>query len=427
MSRIVLFGKAVVSAPGKVNTNAFVEVHDGKVYKLTNFSGKPDISADVIMPGFIDPHVHCRDWNQREKETIRTACAAAAHGGVTRIHDMPNTDPPVLTQDDVVRRIEDAAKSSCPVEYGLYVGVTDGPGQIRQAAEAVSKYPQVMGLKMYAGESTGGMALSDPDDQLMVYKVLASAGYKGVLMVHCEKESLFKGESWSVNNPETWCALRPPESETESVREQIELAVKAGFKGHLHVCHATVPETAKIIAGSPSTLSVSCGLSPHHALLSSESMRNKSRGLYYKVNPPLRSAEDAMGMVKALISKRIDWIETDHAPHRLAEKLNHPYLSGVPGLDNYANFATLLNAEHGIPFADMVGITSFNAAAAFELGDRSIKAGNPANLTLIDMAPEKFDRRSVKSKCGWSPYEGMTFPGRCKATLVNGQVAYLEK
>jgi len=427
MSLTVVFGKTVVASPSKAYTNLFLELHDGKIYKMTNFSRKPDITADVIMPGFIDPHVHCRDWSQSDKETMKTAGQAAVHGGVTRVHDMPNTGPPILTQDDATKRIEDAKKSGIAAEYGLYVGLTASPGQVRQAAEAVSKYPEVMGLKMYAGESTGSLAIEDPDDQMLVYKALVSAGYKGVLMVHCEKESMFRKGAWSVNNPETWCDMRPPQAETASVEDQMRMVTKSGFKGRLHICHASVPETVKMVAGAPSTLGAGCGVTPHHLLFSRDSMKSKSKGLYLKVNPPLRSEEDRRGMMRALFTKKIDWLETDHAPHTAGQKLNSPFASGVPGLDNYANAVTSLNTDYGIPFPDLAGLTSLNAASAFHLGDMTLKAGNRANLTLIDMKPETFQRKSVRSKCGWSPYEGREFPGRCKATIVGGNVAYMER
>ncbi len=426
MSKLVLHGKTVVCGPGKIHTNAYVEIHDGKIYRLTNFSEKADITADVIMPGFIDPHVHCRDWNQSGEETIKTAGEAAMHGGVTRMHDMPNTSPPILHHTDVEKRIETYRKSRTPVEYGIYCGVTCRQAQIREAVEAVSRYDEVVGLKMYAGESTGNLQLTDPKDQALVYKTLARLGYKGILMVHCEKMSKCKNKVWSVNRPETWCDIRSPSAETESVRDQIDFAVKSGFKGKLHICHSSLPETVSLANGARN-VKVSCGATPHHLLLSYESMQNRSRGLYYKVNPPLRKREKVQALVKELYDGNIDWIETDHAPHRLSEKLNAPFFSGLPGLDNYANFIAALNIHFRMPFDNLVNITSFNAVKAFKLPGREIKAGNEANLTLLDMRPETVERKDLKTKCGWSPYEGMNFPGRCKATIINGKVAYLAK
>jgi dihydroorotase len=427
MSKLVLYGKSVVCGPGKIHTNAFVEVHEGKVYRLTNFSSRrPDIAADVIMPGFIDPHVHCRDWEESGKETMKTAGEAAVHGGVTRMHDMPNTSPPILHHPDIEKRIEDYAKSESPADYGLYCGLTANPSQIREAVESVKKYSGVMGLKLYAGESFGELGVSSPEEQLFVYRMLAKLGYTGVLMAHCEKVSLFSHRTWSVNHPETWCDIRPPEAEIEAVRDQLNFAIKSVFKGRLHICHTTLPETVNLVRGAKS-LHLSCGATPHHLLLSFESMMRKSRGLYYKVNPPLRRREKVQELVKELFDGNIDWIETDHAPHRVSEKLNAPFLSGLPGLDNYSNFISALHEHFHIPLDDLANLTSWNASRMFGVKGGEIKEGNPANLTLLDMKSETIERSGLKTKCGWSPYESMHFPGRTKATVINGKVAYLAK
>ncbi len=427
MSSLLLYGKTVVCGPGKIHTNLFIEIHEGKIRRMTNLSNrKPDITADVIMPGFIDPHVHCRDWNQKEKETISTAGHAALHGGVTRVHDMPNTSPPILTHTDVEKRIETMKSSETPVEYGLYCGVTANKSQIREAVEAVKKYDEVVGLKLYAGESTGELAVPERKDQRMVYKALSELSYRGVLAVHCEKESEFREEVWSVNSPETWCDIRPPGAEIESARDQVNFASVSGFKGTLHICHASLPETVRL-ARDMKTLKVTCGVTPHHLLLTYESMKKKSRGLFYKVNPPLRRDDSVQGLVKELFRGKIDWIETDHAPHRINDKLYAPFCSGMPGLDSYANFISTLSAHFKVPFDDLLKMTSGNASKTFKLPQREIKAGKEATLTLIDMKTETVKITDLGTKSGWSPYEGMNFPGRCRATIIKGKVHYLSK
>ncbi|MBN2330783.1 MAG: dihydroorotase family protein [Candidatus Aenigmarchaeota archaeon] len=426
MSMLVVYGKTVVAAPGKVFSNAFIEIHNGRIYRITYFGKEPDIEADIVMPGFIDPHAHCRDWKQSRKETLKSAGEAAVHGGITQVHDMPNTVPPIMGEDDVKRRLEAAERSRIPVRYMLYVGLSSGRSQVREAADCVLKYPQVAGLKLYAGESVGGLAVADPVKQLEVYRALASSKYHGVLLVHCEKVSEFSDGIWSVNNPQTWCDIRPPKAEIESVRDQLGFAVKAGFKGRLHFCHVTVPESVELIRAAPKTLRVSCGVTPHHLLLSSEIMKRKSRGLYYKVNPPLRTEQAVLGLVRKLLTGSIDWIETDHAPHTINEKLSAPFASGLPELDTFSNFIAALGRHYGVPWDDVLKLTSLNAVKAFGLPSREIKPGNAANMTLIDMNPETIEREDLKTNCGWSPYEGMTFPGRCRAVIIDGEPLVLK-
>ncbi len=427
MSMLVVYGKTVIAAPGKVFSNAFIEIHNGKIYRITYFGKEPDIEADIVMPGFIDPHAHCRDWRQSRKETLKSAGEAAAHGGITQVHDMPNTAPPILGEDDVKRRLEDAEKSGMPVKYMLYAGLTSNRKQVREAASCVGSHEQVAGLKLYAGESVGGLGVTDPEKQLEVYRALAGIKYHGVLMVHCEKVSEFPNDVWSVNNPETWCDIRPPSAEIESVKDQLSFAIKAGFKGHLHFCHITMPESVDLIRMAPKTLRLTCGATPHHLLLSSEIMKRKSRGLYYKVNPPLRSEQAVLGLVRKLLIGSIDWIETDHAPHTINEKLNAPFMSGLPELDTYSNFIAALGRHFNVPWEDILKLTSLNAVKAFGLPKRDIAAGNAANMTLIDMNPETIQRKNLRTNCGWSPYEGMTFPGRCRATIIGGEIAFLRR
>jgi dihydroorotase len=427
MTKLRVFGKAVLVPPATMRANVFIEIDKGKVQRLTQFGKDPDITADVVMPGFIDPHVHCRDWRQSHKETISSACEAAAHGGVTQIHDMPNTDPPVLCSDDVERRLETARESPVPVKYMLYAGLTGDKRQVKDAVESVRKFRQVAGLKLYAGESFGSLGVTDIEKQREIYRMLARLRYAGVLMVHCERSSRIMEDRWSVNNPETWCDTRAPEAEVEAIRDQIAFASKAGFRGHIHICHVTLPESVKVIRNAPRSLKVSCGATPHNLMLTRESMKAKSRGLYLKVNPPLRSGKDVIGLTGHLVKGDVDWIETDHAPHTINEKLNHPFCSGMPELDTFSNFAAGLNRDFGLSWSEIAMLTSMKAEKVFRLKRRGTRPGNEATLTLLDLRPETIERKNLKTKCGWSPYEGMTFPGRCKATIVSGEIAYLDK
>ena len=144
---------------------------------------------------YIDAHVHCRDEEQSDKETIAHALEVAKRAGVDAIFDMPNTERPVTDRRRVDERLAlaDAAKSS--VFYGLYVGLTPNPEQVRDAVRIHSEYfPRVVGLKMYAGKSAGDLEIIKKEEQDEVYRALSD--YRGVLAVHCEKESFMKPKIW---------------------------------------------------------------------------------------------------------------------------------------------------------------------------------------------------------------------------------------
>ncbi len=291
----------------------------------------------------IDPHVHCRDWNQSYKATIKSVTELARSQGVVAFIDMPNTDPPITTEELVNRRLETARSEGCLDGYYLYIGATTDPDQIREAVRIFDSNLKVAGIKMYAGKSVGDLAVTNLEDQRVVYKTLSEVGYKGPLAVHCEKESLFRPNLWDMTKPYTWGAARPREAEIESVKEQIALAREYGFKGKMHVCHISVPESVMLVDSARKDLQISCGATPHHLTLSSEDMLTVEH-LEYKVNPPIRSHADMRAMRRLLKEGKIDVIETDHAPHSPEEKsynankANDSYMSGIPSLKNYKAF-----------------------------------------------------------------------------------------
>ncbi len=324
----------------------------------------------------IDPHTHCRDWEQRHKETIEHALSVAERIGLSGIFDMPNTDPPVDSYELVARRLFDAERIGSDVFYGLYVGLTSNPRQIKEAVRAwrdffpvhEQKRVGVVGLKMFAGHSIGNLGIVEEDDQKLVYKTLAEEGYEGVLAVHCEKESLLKPELWNPSNPISHCYVRPQRAEVESVLDQIRFAEKADFLGHLHILHVSVPETVELIdAARKKGMRISCGVTPHHCVLNTDYM-GLEKGILYKVNPPLRSPSDAERMLEYLMEGRVDWIETDHAPHTCGEKQgkDEKYMSGFPGLPFFPHFLELLRKKE-VPGERIQDLTYNNIVRIFGL------------------------------------------------------------
>lgn len=299
----------------------------------------------------LDPHVHLRDWKQRDKETLFHGFQAASCMGIDTLFEMPNTDPPITSERMIRERIADARQALDRLEalhggimtYGLYAGLTSDPLQQQEVLRAYHElFPLVIGFKLFAGHSTGNMGIIDVEDQLRVYRSLADAGFGGLLAVHCEKESLLRPDLWNPDVPGSHSEARPAEAETASVADQIEAAVRAGFKGILHICHVSCPETVELIEHirSAGTIdyTITCGVTPHHALLCTEGVSHA--GNLVKMNPPLRSRERQVRLYEMLRSGRIDWIESDHAPHTLTEKAAGA--SGIPGFAGYGRLVVSL-------------------------------------------------------------------------------------
>lgn len=316
----------------------------------------------------IDPHVHCRDWGQSYKETIEHALHVAEKIGLSGIFDMPNTSPPINSKELIEKRLADAYRTSSPVFYGLYAGLTSNPNQIKEVVKSWKElFPRVVGLKMFAGHSVGNLGIIEENEQKLVYQTLAEEEYTGVLVVHCEKESLLKKDIWNPSNPKSHSYARPPESEVESIKDQLIFAGHSEFRGNLHITHVSVPESIEVIEASRrwSKLKVTCGVTPHHCTLSYDLIPESREGLLYKVNPPLRGKDSVERMLAFLKEGKINWIETDHAPHTLKDKLED-FMSGFPGMPYYPYFLNFLRKE-GFSDEQIRSLTHHNINKIFGL------------------------------------------------------------
>lgn len=344
----------------------------------------------------IDPHVHLRDWNQSDKETVAHGLEVAWKAGLDGVFEMPNTDPPLTSGRMIRQRIELAdrildgsPRLSTGFFHGVYAGLTSDMSQIEEAVETYnSLFPRVVGFKLFAGHSTGNLGVVSEQDQRRVFRALTKLGFQGVLAVHCEKEGLMKAGLWDPTDPVTHCRSRPPEAETESVRDIIGFAAEEGFRGTLHVCHISVAESVQILQEEKarSGLRLTCGVTPHHLLLSSKHMTG-TEGLHLKMNPPLRSEENRHALVRHLAEGRITWIETDHAPHTLKEKLSGARCpSGIPGLPIYPRLIRLLK-DWDMTDQEIARVTHDRIVDCF-----GIEIANSARIGANDLAGEyEFD------------------------------------
>ena len=295
----------------------------------------------------IDPHVHLRDWEQQEKETIAHGLETAFLCGISGLFDMPNCSPTLTNSAALHRRLEDAEAArrnftrthtaEAPF-YAVYAGITADPAQLEEIVELHRHlFPRVIGLKLFAGRSTGPLAVTEAEGQRLVWKTLAELDYRGTVAVHCEKEQLMQPQLWDPAQPVSHSSARPPEAEAASVQDQIAFARAAGFAGNLHICHISTPAAIEQVrsfktAGTGKVgFSLSCGATPHHLLMDSGMVPEGPEGLLLKVNPPLRNAAERRTLLEALLDGTVDWVESDHAPHRPQDKYQG-YASGIPSL-----------------------------------------------------------------------------------------------
>lgn len=295
---------------------------------------------------YIDSHVHLRDFNQRHKETIAHGLAVAYDSGLDALFDMPNTDPPIISRELVSDRIKIAKNSDISnIFYGIYMGLTSDIEQIKNAVQTYREFPQVIGMKLYAGHSVGNLGVITEESQRTVYKTLAKEGYDGVIAIHCEKESKLENKKWNPKIPMTHCHARPENSEVESVKDQLTFAEESRFNGKMHIAHISSPKAVDLVVEAKNLgRDISCGICPHHFIYDWSQMYSPE-GILWKMNPPLRSDKSRKDIFQYLKDGKIDWIETDHAPHSLNEKISPPYMSGIPGIAWWPLFEEFLRQQ----------------------------------------------------------------------------------
>jgi len=313
-----------------------------------------------------DPHVHFRDWNQSNKETVLHGMETGAKAGFDVFFDMPNTNPPVTSKENAIQRIHlgehaerELKEKGYEVHYHLYLGITPDPDQIEEMVRTYNElFPRICALKMFASQSTGNMGIIGKDVQQGIYTKLAELDYRGVIAVHCEKEELF------VRTASRHSDARPAESEEQSVRDQMDCIEKAGFKGTLHIAHISTAGALKAVCEARARgLKVTCGATPHHILLNRDSETE-----IVKMNPPLRAESDRLAIWNGLFDGSVNWIESDHAPHTLEDKQKGA--SGIPGIEGMLLTIKALR-EAGMEEDRLNALLCTNALEAFGINEIS--------------------------------------------------------
>ncbi|MGL5094032.1 MAG: amidohydrolase family protein, partial [Planctomycetia bacterium] len=235
---------------------------------------------------------------------------------------------------------------------------------------------------------------------------------------HCEDPILLEKHKGAARHERR----RPPECELTATRFALEMIRKYDLHGKL--CHYSVGEGLPLIRQARADgLPVTAEVTPHHVFFDTDSITDANRG-WMQMNPPLRSPADRRAMLDALRDGPGDFLATDHAPHTLAEKERG--VSGQPHLDTYSPFVTWLLVDQGFTPDRIAAVCSANPGS-FVNPFRSDKLGRLlpgylGSLTVLNLKrPTRVDRTSLKTKCGWSPFEGTTFPGSVEAVFVRGK------
>lgn len=417
--RIILKGGLVVS--GGVSQQADVAVGDGKILaieqniEVTAQDRVVDCRGKIIVSGLVDVHVHLREPGFSAKETIATGTAAAAHGGFTMVCSMPNLSPApdsVENLDAQLALIERDAK----VKVLPYATITRNRYG-RELVDFASLAQRV------AGFSDDGSGVQQED--MMRQAMVEAAKNDAVIAAHCEVNDLLRGgyihdgEYAAKHGHKGICS----ESEWAQIERDIELTAQTSCQ--YHVCHISTKESVALIREAKRRgLKVSCETAPHYLTMCDMDLQEDGR---FKMNPPIRSAEDRDALVEGIKDGTIEVIATDHAPHTADEKSRGLALSamGVVGLEtSFAVIYTKLVKTGVISLEKAIELMSENPRKIFKLGG-GLKVGEAADIALFDLESRfTVDPETFHSMGRSTPFKGWELQGECVMTMVDGNVVY---
>ncbi|GMA49136.1 dihydroorotase [Alicyclobacillus contaminans] len=375
------------------------------------------LSGQVLLPGFIDMHVHLREPGFEDKETIATGARAAAAGGFTQIACMPNTNPP-LHSPELVTFVRRQAKASGAAQVLPIACITEG-----QRGERLTDFEAL--------KAAGAVALSDDGKGVqhggLMREAMARAADVGLpICIHAEDESiagpgvLHTGAARRLGLPEI-----PGEAEAAMIARDILLAEQTGV--HLHVCHVSVESAVSLLRWAKARgVRVTGEVTPHHLLLTEDVITRDDA--VFKVNPPLRSERDRLACLEGFLDGTLDMAATDHAPHTAAEKqqsmADSPF--GMVGIETvFPLLYTHLVRTGRMTLPALVQRMSTRPAQAFGLPGGVLRVGGPADLVAVDLQREReIQPDTFLSKGRNTPFVGWRVFGFPTLTVVRGRIAY---
>ena len=392
-----------------------IGIKNGKISKISKTPLESDETIDlkgnILLPGFIDPHVHFRDPGLTHKEDFKSGSESAANGGFTTIIDMPNTLPKTNTYKTFKEKLEIGNKKSI-VNFKIQAGVNS----YEEMEKIVELDP--VAFKIF-------MDLESDESLEKIFndlgKLKTKTDYNGLVCVHAENQAIVLDESEKLKSSEKpidYSYGRPAIAEDVSVKQAIDLGYRNNLS--LHICHLSTIKSLEMARSSKNYMPISTEFTPHHLLLNNNAY--DTYGTLVKTNPPLREEKSSVN-IKHIDENSI--IGTDHAPHTIEEKTKGTWESS-PGIPNLETVVPLLLTEvnkGNLKLELIPKILSQNASKVFNLKTKGeIAIGKDADLTAIDLnRTGKIDIDTFKTKAEYSPFDGFEYTGEPILTIVNGK------
>lgn len=419
---ILIKGGHVID-PGRVNGVADVLIEHGKISAVGPTLAVPagatviQAAGQLVVPGFVDLHVHFREPGFEYKETIQSGTEAAVAGGFTTVCAMPNTNPVNDNQAVTEFMLERAKGAGNAHLYPI--------GAITKRSEG-KELAEIGDLRR-----AGCVAISDDGKPVMNSLVMRRAmeyarAFDVPVVDHCEDLHLSEGGCMNEGVISTELGLPgiPSAAEDVMVARNVSLAELTGAR--LHLAHISTAGSVRMVREAKARgLKVTAEACPHHFTLTEELTRGYNT--HAKMNPPLRTSQDVQAIKEGLRDGTIDVIATDHAPHATQEKQQEfteaPF--GIVGLETALPLTLALVEEGVLTLESAVDKLATAPAKAFSLNAGTLAVGAPADVAIVDPGLEwEVDPSRFRSKSRNTPFAGWKVKGRVTTTIVSGRVVF---
>ncbi len=401
-----------------------IGIKNGKILALglaSTTSAKSTLDAThlTVLPGVIDSQVHFREPGLTYKEDLYTGTLSAICGGVTTIFEMPNTSPNTSTQARLDEKLH-LAQSKAKSHYAFFVGATNDN---TDTLDLIAQTPGCCGVKIFMGSSTGDLLVSEDHYLDRILKKV-----KVPISVHCEDEKILlqrKSVATQGGHARYHHQWRNVESALRATQRIVTLAEK--YKRSIHVLHISSADEMLYLKHKKHVATVEC--LPQFLTFSAPECY-EIFGSYAQMNPPIREKHHQDTLWKAINDGTVDVLGSDHAPHTREEK-DKTYPRSPSGLTGVQTLVpVMLNhvAKKRLSLEKLTALISTNPAKIFGAkGKGQIAVGYDADFTMVDLNKTKTISNSwIRSRSGWTTYDGMNVQGWPVMTLLKGQIAMRE-
>lgn len=412
---LIVKGGTVVNQDGEAVRD--IGIVEGRIAAIGDISATQaaeviDAKGLHVLPGVIDTQVHFREPGLEHKEDLATGSLAAVSGGVTAVFEMPNTKPLTTTAETLADKVS-RARGRMHCDFAFYVGGTqENVGDIPR----LERLEAAAGIKVFMGASTGDLLI---EDEATLERVIAAISRRAAF--HAEDEARLRERAGlrKPGDPSSHPVWRDETAAMIATERLVRLAEK--HRKRVHVLHVSTAEEMAFLRDHKAWASVE--VTPHHLTLLAPDCYQRL-GTYAQMNPPVRDGRHLQALWAAIADGTVDVLGSDHAPHTREEK-DHPYPESHSGMTGVQTLVPVMldhvNAGR-LSLQRFVDLTSHGPARLFGISNKGrIAVGYDADLTVVDLKRTMTITNDwIKSRCGWTPYDGGNVRGWPIGTFVRG-------